>query len=59
MINEQEAEQCSTCANELISETRIVDIGLFKHQWEYAECLTCKIQWTFNKNEIRVNFFPR
>ena len=50
----REEEKCPTCANELISETRIVDIGLFQHQWEYSECLTCKKQWTFSKNEIRV-----
>ena len=50
----KEKEKCPTCANDLISETRIVDMGLFQHQWEYVECTTCMKQWTFSEKEIRV-----
>ena len=49
-------EKCPTCANYLISETRIVNMGLFQHEWYYIECITCKKQWTFSEKEIRVKF---
>ena len=56
----KEKEKCPTCANDLISETRIVlecfaiDMGLFQHEWYYTECITCMKQWTFSEKEIRV-----
>ena len=53
-INNEHHEKCPTCNNKLIVETRILDMGLFQHQWEYVECVTCKKQWTFSKNEISV-----
>ena len=51
-INNEHNEKCPTCNTKLIIETRIVDMGLFQHDYNYAECLTCKKQWTFAKEEI-------
>jgi|TARA_R110001583_G_scaffold214_1_gene2172 hypothetical protein len=48
-IMSKEKEKCPTCVNDLILEIRIVDMGLFQHQYEYVECITCTKQWTREK----------